>query len=99
MRKSPGRNQEVEFVCHARDAREVYLAGTFNSWSPNTNPLMHDGNGLWTITIELTPGRHEFKFLVDGEWVCESACDSRAMGCPQCLPNPFGSMNRFIEVS
>lgn len=48
--------------------------------------------------MNLSPGRHEFKFVVDGEWCCEPGCNGRDQG-PKCVPNPFGTMNRVIEVT
>ncbi len=90
----------VEFICHAGDAQSVSVAGTFNNWSSDANALRDDGNGLWTARLELPLGRHEFKFVVDGGWVCEMGCKSESTtGCPKCVPNEYGTMNRFIDVT
>lgn len=34
----------------------------------------------------------------DGEWCCEPGCETAYHGCPKCVPNSFGTMNRVIEV-
>lgn len=32
----------VEFKCHAPDAQQVFVAGTFNEWKPDAMPLVRD---------------------------------------------------------
>lgn len=39
----------------------VYLNGGFNDWCGNCNP-MTESNGVWSLTISLPPGRHEYLF-------------------------------------
>jgi len=74
------------------------LAGTFNDWSTTATPLKRFGDGQWKVALQLLPGRYEFKFLVDGAWCCEPGCDGPHDGCPNCVSNEFGTMNRVIEV-
>ena len=40
----------------------LYLAGGFNSWCGNCH-LMTEDNGVWTTTVNLPPGRHEYLFV------------------------------------
>jgi 1,4-alpha-glucan branching enzyme len=87
------------FSCHAPEARAIFLAGTFNDWNTGATPLTKDADGNWAVALELPPGRHEFKFVVDGVWCCEPGCDGTNRDCPKCVPNPFGTMNRVIEVA
>jgi hypothetical protein len=47
------------------DAREVFVAGSFNNWEPNANRMERNGS-LWMATIDAEPGRHGYKFVVDG---------------------------------
>ena len=49
-------------------AQQVYVAGSFNGWKPDTTPLMALGNGRWKGDLKLGPGRHEYLFVVDGQW-------------------------------
>lgn len=51
-------------------AKAVYLAGTFNQWQATALPMQStDGGTTWTITLPLTPGSHQYKFVVNGtEW-------------------------------
>lgn len=86
------------FSCHAPAAGAVSVAGTFNDWNPTATPLTLQAGGTWAATLDLPPGRHEYKFVVDGEWCCEPGCETADHGCPRCVPNPFGTMNRVAEV-
>ncbi len=89
----------VEFSCHAPKAQAVFVAGTFNDWKEDATPLHdHQPNGKWTGTVPLSPGRYEYKFVVDGQWSCEpGTAESRED--PKCCPNSFGTMNRVLEVT
>lgn len=50
----------------AVDARSVYIVGDFNNWNIRANPMEKLGNGHFTTTIELDPGReYEFRYLID----------------------------------
>ncbi len=52
----------------AGPAKSVAVVGTFTDWKERpvamTGP---DDGGIYTTTIELGPGSHEYKFLIDGE--------------------------------
>ena len=68
----------ILFQYDAPSARQVNLAGNFpdNEWLKNGMKidLMNDdgkygdiltGDGIWSIVKELSPGRYEYKFVVD----------------------------------
>jgi hypothetical protein len=62
----------VAFVLHRPGARSVALVGDFNGWSTEATPLAAAGGGTWAITLPLTPGRHAYGFVIDGEtWVLD----------------------------
>ena len=88
----------TKFECLAPAARAVFLVGTFNDWNAKATPMTKDAKGNWDIVLALPPGRHEFKFVVDGDLCCEPGCEGPHQGCPKCVPNASGTMNRFIEV-
>ena len=90
----------TEFVCHAPEAASVYLAGTFNDWSPEATPMSREEGGSWNVTFPLEPGRYEYKFLIDGRWYCGTEQDDEAalLQRRQRVPNPFGSLNYVLEV-
>ena len=84
--------REVAFILNGREAEEVYLCGDFNQWIPRSLPMIRHGeNGLWEKRLLLPPGRYEYKFIVDGEWIH----DDRA--CNHVL-NAQGSLNSVVEV-
>ncbi len=50
-------------------ASEVYLAGSYNSWSSTANNMTYtDDLNIVEITLELTAGNYEFKFVDSGAW-------------------------------
>ncbi len=56
--------------------QNVYIAGTFNDWIDNKDRLSdEDGNGIFEITLLLSPGRHEYKFVVDGRYLTDMNAD------------------------
>ncbi|MEZ0610115.1 S41 family peptidase [Fibrella sp. WM1] len=67
------RSQPPRYVVHTfalkgfADAKAVYVAGSFNNWSSQTNRLVRKGNA-WVSDIEVEPGKVAYKFIVDGQW-------------------------------
>jgi hypothetical protein len=45
------------------------VAGEFNQWSPDANPLRKNSNGTWSVQLDLQPGFYQYKFVVDGGWI------------------------------
>ena len=56
-----------------KPVRSVVLAGTFNGWNRSDTPLGGpDAEGAWSVTIQLGPGMHQYKFVVDGQkWLTD----------------------------
>src|SRR5574338_439257 len=50
------------------NARSVAVVGNFNDWDPTRNVLTRTSDSVWSGTIKLTPGRHEYQLVVDGKW-------------------------------
>jgi hypothetical protein len=75
---------------------QVYVSGSFNSWSGDSNPLSDaDGDGIWTGTFFLPGGPHEYKFTLDN-W---SAQEEFTPGGPCTITDPSGQfVNRLLEV-
>lgn len=74
------------------EAKRVYLAGTFNNWTPEATPMNSDGKGRWTTGLEVTPGRYEYLFVVDGLWMPDP-------NAREAVQNPFGGVNSILTVS
>jgi len=51
---------EVQFAYAAPQARKVCLAGDFNAWSFDGQPMRLE-NGAWQTSLRLAPGRYEYR--------------------------------------
>jgi 1,4-alpha-glucan branching enzyme len=78
--------RRVSFTLSAPDARNVKLAGDFTGWEDDAREMTRQRNGSWKTTVTVAPGQHEYRFIVDGQWVDDPRCDTRK-------PNPFGGEN------
>jgi 1,4-alpha-glucan branching enzyme len=78
--------REVQFEFSSPEAKEVYLVGEFNNWDTRANIMKKDEGGVWRTTLSLKPGRHEYRFFVDGNWENDPSCAG-------CVSNEFGSQN------
>jgi hypothetical protein len=85
------RTISVNFVLPGPNAKQVWLCGDFNAWSRNNNPMKRRNDGQWETTLALRPGRYQYKFLVDGEWIVDPAAKQNAA-------NAFGTLNSVLEV-
>ena len=81
----------TEFKLYAPGAKKVTLAGSFNKWDPGKLIAKKDTKGNWIVKAGLKPGKHEYKFIVDGSWINDPRCTS-------CVSNSFGSHNCVVEV-
>jgi hypothetical protein len=52
------------------NAKQVYIAGDFNDWSPNSFPMRKEGDD-WVFTVHLHIGKHLYKYIIDGNWVID----------------------------
>jgi 1,4-alpha-glucan branching enzyme len=79
------------FSFRAPDASSVQLVGDFTQWQERPISLQKGADGVWRTTVQLPPGMHHYRFLVDGEWRDDPECTLRT-------PNPFGSedMTRLV---
>ncbi|HXU77185.1 MAG TPA: glycogen-binding domain-containing protein [Methylomirabilota bacterium] len=73
-------------------AKTVCVAGSFNEWKPEKTPLVPKGNGRWVGDLAVKPGRHEYLFVVDGQWVQDP-------NAKETVSNPFGGQNSVLLVS
>ena len=90
QKKTAGR--KTTFRCRVPEARNVRLAGSFTQWEAQAIPMKRGQDGTWTAQVTLAPGRHEYRFLVDGTWQNDPSCGA-------CSPNPYGSVNCVVQVA
>ena len=72
-------------------ASAVAVAGSFNAWTPEQTPMVSLGNGRWVKDIAVSPGRHEYLFVVDGQWLPDPNAKETAA-------NPYGGRNSVLIV-
>lgn len=82
----------VEFSLHAPKAKKVSVAGTFNNWDVNALKLKKGKLDNWNASISLKPGRYEYRFFVDGEWLSDPKPKETAV-------NSFGTSNAVLRVA
>ena len=70
---------------------KVSIAGSFNDWQPSATPMVAVGDGLWVKELSLPPGRYEYRFVVNGQWVDDPNAKETA-------PNPHGGMNAVLTI-
>ena len=65
--------QLVRFVFVDSGASSVALVGDFNEWTRGATELKPSGApGVWSVSVALTPGRHEYAFIINGSrWVAD----------------------------
>ena len=63
----------VTFQYKAPNASAVEVRGTMCGWEDGKGVSMSKNEyGIWSVTVSnVTPGQHEYKFVVDGEWVTD----------------------------
>ena len=72
-------------------ASTVTVAGDFNEWHTASHPMQRQGDDLWTLELGLQPGRHEYKFFVDGQdWWNDPEAPK--------VPNLWGTENSYVDV-
>ena len=82
----------VRFTLVHPEAHHVALVGDFNGWSPAATPLVGEGTeGVWTASVPLPAGRHEYAFIVDGErWVSDPYAST--------VNDEFGTSSSVLRV-
>jgi hypothetical protein len=72
------------------DASIVALVGSFNQWNQSQFIFGKEGEE-WVCRIDLEPGKHSYKFIVDGNWLLDPAN-------PNIEDDDYGVKNSVINV-
>jgi hypothetical protein len=86
-----GQAVKVTFSFFNCDGEQVTLCGDFNGWAPDATPMKRHDDGHWEASLDLIPGRYEYKFLVDGNWISDPLSSENTL-------NEFGTLNSVCEV-
>jgi len=80
------------FAIHAPAALSVQLVGDFTHWQERPISLQRDSGGVWRTEVNLLPGTHHYRFIVDGQWTDDPDCTLR-------VSNPYGGENMVRTVN
>ena len=97
----------VDMTGSTVDANGVHMAGNFNdvnydgtaenaayvNWNPSAIALADQGNGIWSVTLNLVAERYEFKFINGNDWPFAEDVP------PACQVEVAGNDNRFWSIS
>lgn len=81
----------VPLTVRTRDGKRVAITGDFTGWSAEGIPMQRIGEGRFKAGLRLTPGVHEYRLIVDGEWADDLNSEHRS-------PNPFGTENSVLHI-
>ena len=81
----------VKFNLPDLGAKRVLLSGDFNDWSLRATPMNRQADGHWETTLALAPGRYQYKFVVDGQWIPDPNAHEQ-------VNNQHGTLNSVVEV-
>lgn len=77
----------------------VHVAGSFQGWSPGTTQLTDpDGDGIYSVTVNVTPGDYQYKYINGNNWgpnECNNSTDCAACGSD----DGNGGFNRSFTVA
>jgi Glycogen recognition site of AMP-activated protein kinase len=79
------------FKLDTPQATQVAVVGCFNAWDALANPMKRDRRGIWTCTVDVEPGQHQYRFVVDGVWWDDP------MNTMRCW-NEYGTQNCILIV-
>jgi len=86
------RSVEFKFTPVISGVSDVFLAGTFNDWNDSKTRMTDpDNDGTYTVTLLLSQGSYQYKFVVDGNWKADP-------NNPDTAEDGFGGANSVITV-
>lgn len=83
----------MKFVLVAPQASRVTVVGDFNGWDRSATPAERQPDGTWTTWVPLTPGRHEYSFVIDGTHFVPDPTR------PAAPSDDYGNKNSVVVVS
>ncbi|KAI0564293.1 carbohydrate-binding module family 48 protein [Gracilaria domingensis] len=83
---SPEKNVTLEWTPHMGSS--VFVTGSFADWKEQ-RPVVTD-DGSYKVTLALPPGKHLYKFVVDGQWFYDITQPTEA--------DSEGNVNNIVTV-
>ena len=88
---------QVDMSTVSSSFTNVYVSGTVNGWSGNSNQLTDaDGDGVYEGTLSLMGGSYEYKFTYDN-WAGQESLDATLDSA--CTLTTGAFTNRYITIS
>ncbi|MFB3895272.1 MAG: alpha amylase N-terminal ig-like domain-containing protein [bacterium] len=89
----PGKEQIVFKFQPVIGAERVCVAGSFNNWTVDANPMQDENkDGIWETTLYLAPGEYQYKFVINGNvW-------QRDLNNKLTFPDNYGDFNSVLRV-
>ena len=84
-KKKAPKAERVRFSIKTTEAKEVKLAGDFNNWNADAGKLKKSRGNVWIKDLLLKPGRYEYKFVVDGNWMSDPDNENKVWNIIQCF--------------
>ena len=90
--REKAKEKPIDLVFNHPNARSVCVAGSFNNWDQSKTPMQKGNDGSsWKVTVPLRPGRYEYRFVVDGQWMSDP-------NAKETTRNDYGSTNSVLVV-
>ncbi len=90
IRTNAAKKKQI-FSSRAPGATSVQLVGDFTKWQENPISLRKESDGIWRVSIDLNPGSHHYRFMVDGQWRDDPECSMH-------VPNAEGGQAMVRQV-
>jgi glycosidase len=91
IRKSLMEELAFTFDPHGKAYSSVQIKGEMNAWNVNANTLTLDENGVYVTKFVLSPGKYQYKMVLDGKEASHS--DN-----PDSVSNGLGGYNQVLKV-
>ncbi|ORZ03884.1 5'-AMP-activated protein kinase beta subunit, interation domain-domain-containing protein [Syncephalastrum racemosum] len=75
-------------ITWAQGGQNVYVTGTFNGWKHKIKLVKSTQD--FTAVLDLPPGTHRLKFIVDDEWKCSNEMETAT--------DPDGNLVNYLQV-
>lgn len=73
-----------------KNAKKVILSGSFNKWDEQLFEMNKTEDG-WKLTLQLRPKVHQYKFIVDGQWITDPNNANK-------IENEYDGYNSLLEI-
>ncbi|MFZ4581019.1 MAG: alpha-amylase family glycosyl hydrolase [Paludibacter sp.] len=92
-RKTDKVDYTFTFDPQGKNYTKVQIAGQMNDWTPSRMPnLVLNANGLYEITMNLSPGSYLYQMAIDGD-------QNHDVNNPNKVDNGFGKYNSILQIA